>query len=180
GELDALPLLPPAVYVVLAGVVGGEGGPLVAVLVQQGAQGPRAAPRVALRVVEGGEADARAARVHRDSLRGRRQELHQPDRARARARVRVELALLVDHPGKEGGVEVVVARMPAHDRLVAEGVAKPDVPAGLGRVDVRERSDERGAGEEDEEELLHSASGMSAAITSPTKASRSASEPSFT
>jgi hypothetical protein len=76
-------------------------------------------------------------------------------------------------------VEVVVARVPADDRVVAERVAEPHVPAGLGRVDVGEAAAERGADEEEREQLLHR-SAVERAITSGHEASSSSSEPSLT
>src|SRR5437762_4079980 len=86
-ELDALALLQPGVDVVLPRVVGGEREALVAVLVEKVSQVPGAVTDVDLRVVEIADAETGAAGVDGDPLRGRGQELHQPDRARARARV---------------------------------------------------------------------------------------------
>src|SRR5215210_1594032 len=177
---DPLPLGAPVVDVVLAGVVGGERGALVVVLVEQVPQVPGAVAHVDLRVVEVGDAKPGASCVNRDALRGGGKQLHQADRARARARARAELALLVDHARQQRGVEPVVARVAAHDRVVVERVADSHVPPRLGRVDVRERPTDDGAEQEDGEELLHPAWAVSSFTTSPTKASSSSSELSFT
>src|SRR5438034_1433312 len=119
-ELDALSLLQPGVDVVLPRVVGGEREALVSVLVEEVSQVPGAVADVDLRVVEVADAETGAAGVNGDPLRGRGQELHQPDRTRARARIGPELALLVDDSGEQGRVEVVVLGVPADDLLVPE------------------------------------------------------------
>src|SRR5581483_709282 len=177
---DPLSLLDPAVDVPLAGVVRGEREPLVAAVeIEQVAQVPRAVADVQLGVVEVANPELRPARPRRDALRGRRQQLHQPDRARLRARVGPEAALLVDDGGEERAVEPVVARVAADDLLVAVGVPEPLVPGRL-RVVHRADADRDGRGDgaqqgEPAEERYRSSSS-----TRSTKRSTSSSEPSFT
>src|SRR3954451_2540374 len=125
GERDPAALAAPEVDVVLTGVVGGEGEPLVAVLVEEVPEVPRAVADVDLGVVEVGDAEARPAGAQGNALGGARKELHQADRSGPRAGVSVELALLVDDRGEERAVEVVVARVAPDDRLVAERVPEP-------------------------------------------------------
>src|SRR5436190_9271687 len=67
GERDPAALPAPEVDVVLAGVVGGQGEPLVSVLVEQVAEVPRAVADVDLRVVEVGDAEARPPGAQRDA-----------------------------------------------------------------------------------------------------------------
>src|SRR5829696_8043869 len=179
-EGDSLPFGAPLVDVVLARVVGRQGGALVVVLVEQVPQVPGAVADVDLGIVEIGDAEPRAARVDGDALRCVWEQLHQSDRARAGTGARAKLALLVDHARQQRRVEPVVTRVTAHDRFVVEGVADPHVPPGLRRVDVREPPTEGGAQQEDGQELLHRGPAVNSFTTSPTKASNSSSEPSLT
>src|SRR5207237_7754681 len=123
--------LPPLVDVPLAGVMSGQRGPLVPVLVEQVAQVPGAVADVDLGVVEILYPELRPSRVDSDSLRRVRKQLHQSDRPRARLHVRAKLALLVDHRGQQGGVEVVVPSVAPDDRVVLERIPEANPPAGL-------------------------------------------------
>ena len=123
---------------------------------------------------------------HRDPLRRVGQELHQADGPGVGARGRVELALGVDDGGEQRRREVVVPRVRADDRLVAERVADPLVPLRLGGHDPGGDTGRRRHGEQrDEPDPPHagveaSACASSRAITPPTQAKRSSNEPVLT
>jgi len=106
-------------------VIGGEGGRNVVVALKQVAEIPRAVPDVELRVQQVGDDEPLTARADRDPACGVGEELHQSDRARRRAGAGIELALGVDDGREERRIEVVVLRMAAHDRLVAQRVPHP-------------------------------------------------------
>src|SRR3954453_9441127 len=179
GELNPLPARPPGVDVLLPRVVCGECEPLVpAVLDHQVMEVPRPVADVELRVVQVAEHELRAAGADRDALRGRRLQLHQADRACARLRIRAELRLLVDHCREQRRVQVVVLRMRAHDARVAKRIPEARPPGRLRLLQVHERS-----GSGDRDRAYHDEAPQddeSLSTTPATKASRSASEPSFT
>src|SRR5206468_7137689 len=97
-------------------------------LVEQMAQVPRAVADVQLRLVEVGDLKSSAAGPGGDPERGVGEQLHEPDRSRARARVRMELRFLVDDGGKQGRIEVVVARVSADELVVPQRIAEAQVP----------------------------------------------------
>src|SRR5205823_2766645 len=111
GETDAGAAGEPPVDVVLARVVGGEGRPLVAVLVQQVAEVPRAVADVDLWVVEVGDREPRPTGVDGYPLGSRRQQLHEAYGPGLRLCVRAELRLGIDHRCEQRGVEAVVPRV---------------------------------------------------------------------
>src|SRR4029077_20466710 len=86
-ELDALAGAAPAVDVVLARVVRGQGVLLVAVFLEEVAEVPGAVADVDLGVVEILDSELRATRVDGDTLGRVLEKLHQPDGAGTRAGV---------------------------------------------------------------------------------------------
>ena len=182
GRDDALMAADPAIDGRLAGVVGSERSPLVAVLVEQPAQVPRAVADVDVGVVEIGDGERRPAGPLRDRLGRHRRQLHQPHRPHARERVRPESALLVDDGGHERRVEPVAGRVRAHDVAVVERILEP-VDEG-GPLDRRHSEhDGRPGGDhchgQDEQQAPRSHRRRSSS-TRATNASSSASEPSLT
>src|SRR6266566_1945478 len=111
-----------------------------------------------------------------DAFGSVREKLHQPDGAGTRAGVGPELRLLVDDGCEERRVEVVVARVATNDLLVGERVPQPLPPARFGRLQSRERREQRADQHHHAEDSFH---GTSSAITPATNASRSASVPSL-
>jgi hypothetical protein len=178
-ELDPEPAPPPLVHVRLARVVRGQRQRLVVVLVQQVAQVPRAVADVELGDEQVLGPPALAAGPVGDALAGLREQLHQSDRAGAGACIGVELALLVDHRGQQVGLESVVLGMALDDLLVAQRVTHPLVPARLRLEDVEGEPREGDDEHREPGEPAH-ASAFSSAITPPTQASSSSSEPVFT
>jgi hypothetical protein len=134
----------PAVDVSLPGVICGQREPHVAVVAApQVVQVPGAVAHVDLRVPEVRDDEPRAPGPQGDSLRGLREELHEPDGARGGLDVRIEATLRVDHRCEHRRIEVVVPRVRAHDVLVLERVARAQVPVRLGLDDPRRNSRER-------------------------------------
>src|SRR4051794_16915424 len=179
-ELDALPLGPPAVDILLARVVRGERALLVVVLVEQVPEVPRAVTDVDLGVVQVRCAEAAAPGADRDALGRLGLQLHQAERAGARFCVGAELALLVDDGRDESRVEVVVARVAPDDLLVLQRVADAVEPCGLAVSQVDEADRHRRDEDHEREELTQTHAAVSVRTTSATKASSSSSEPSFT
>src|SRR5262249_36064377 len=176
-ELDPDAVAPPAVDVVLAGVVGGERGALVTVLLQQVAQVPRSVADVDLRVVQVVDAERGSAGVERNSLGRVRQQLHQANRAGARPRIRLELGLLVDDSSQKGRIEIVVACVTANDLLVVQRVPEPLPPPRLRRLHHDERQQHAAGEHRSRQKAPHA---VSLPTTSATKSSSSSSVPSLT
>src|SRR5687768_4488157 len=138
---------------------------------------PGAVSNVDLRVVEIRDPEAASAGMDGDPFRGVREELHQSDRTRVRASVRLELGLLVDDRREQGGIEVVVARVAAHDLLVAKRIEEPLPPPRVLRLEQRERAQDSARQHDDAENPPHA---VNRRITPATNSSSSSKVPSFT
>src|SRR6476661_781943 len=138
---------------------------------------PGAVADVDLGVVEILDFEPRAAGMEGNSFRRVRKELHQADRAGGRPGIGFELRLLIDDRRQKRGVEVVVARVAAHDLLVGERIPESLPPPRLRRLQRGERGEQRPDEQDEAEGPFHV---LRSVITPATNASRSASDPSLT